>query len=100
MPKIFISYRRNDSASNAGRIYDRLEGHRSGDRGPGRRLPHPQHPRGAGHGHFVVVPSEEGVKELLIRAEAIGFRLKMFAEAAAKDKGVTVRFDPRRNYSR
>ena len=27
MPKIFISYRRNDSASNAGRIYDRLEGH-------------------------------------------------------------------------
>ena len=26
MPKIFISYRRNDSASNAGRIYDRLEG--------------------------------------------------------------------------
>ena len=27
MPRIFISYRRNDSASNAGRIYDRLEGH-------------------------------------------------------------------------
>ncbi len=27
MPKIFISYRRNDSASNAGRIFDRLEGH-------------------------------------------------------------------------
>ncbi len=27
MPKIFISYRRNDSATNAGRIYDRLEGH-------------------------------------------------------------------------
>ncbi len=27
MPKIFISYRRDDSASNAGRIYDRLEGH-------------------------------------------------------------------------
>ena len=26
MPMIFISYRRNDSASNAGRIYDRLEG--------------------------------------------------------------------------
>jgi len=26
MPKIFISYRRDDSASNAGRIYDRLEG--------------------------------------------------------------------------
>ncbi len=26
MPKVFISYRRNDSASNAGRIYDRLEG--------------------------------------------------------------------------
>ncbi len=27
MPKIFISYRRNDSATHAGRIYDRLEGH-------------------------------------------------------------------------
>ncbi len=27
MPKIFISYRRNDSATSAGRIYDRLEGH-------------------------------------------------------------------------
>ncbi len=27
MPRIFISYRRNDSASNAGRIYDRLESH-------------------------------------------------------------------------
>ncbi len=27
MPRIFISYRRSDSASNAGRIYDRLEGH-------------------------------------------------------------------------
>ncbi len=27
MPRIFMSYRRNDSASNAGRIYDRLEGH-------------------------------------------------------------------------
>ncbi len=27
MPRIFISYRRNDSASNAGRIFDRLEGH-------------------------------------------------------------------------
>ncbi len=26
MPKIFISYRRNDSATSAGRIYDRLEG--------------------------------------------------------------------------
>ncbi len=26
MPKIFISYRRNDSAPSAGRIYDRLEG--------------------------------------------------------------------------
>ncbi len=26
MPKIFTSYRRNDSDSNAGRIYDRLEG--------------------------------------------------------------------------
>ena len=42
-------------------------------------------------GHFVVVPSEEGVKELLIRAEAIGFRLKMFTEAAAKDKGKGLR---------
>ncbi len=27
MPKIFISYRRDDSASQAGRLYDRLEGH-------------------------------------------------------------------------
>ncbi len=27
MPRIFISYRRNDSATSAGRIYDRLEGH-------------------------------------------------------------------------
>ena len=27
MPKIFISYRRNDSASNAGRIYDHLINH-------------------------------------------------------------------------
>ena len=27
MPKIFISYRRNDSAAHTGRIYDRLEGH-------------------------------------------------------------------------
>ena len=27
MPKIFISYRRSDSAAHAGRIYDRLEGH-------------------------------------------------------------------------
>ena len=27
MPRIFISYRRNDSATGAGRIYDRLEGH-------------------------------------------------------------------------
>ena len=27
MPKIFISYRRNDSAPSTGRIYDRLEGH-------------------------------------------------------------------------
>ena len=27
MPKIFISYRHNDSAAHAGRIYDRLEGH-------------------------------------------------------------------------
>ncbi len=27
MPKIFISYRRNDSATSAGRIFDRLEGH-------------------------------------------------------------------------
>ena len=27
MPKIFISYRRDDAASNAGRIYDRLGGH-------------------------------------------------------------------------
>ncbi len=26
MPRIFISYRRNDSATSAGRIYDRLEG--------------------------------------------------------------------------
>ncbi len=26
MPKIFISYRRSDSAAHAGRIYDRLEG--------------------------------------------------------------------------
>jgi hypothetical protein len=26
MPKIVISYRRNDSATSAGRIYDRLEG--------------------------------------------------------------------------
>ncbi len=26
MPKIFISYRRNDSATSSGRIYDRLEG--------------------------------------------------------------------------
>ncbi len=27
MPRIFISYRRNDSASNAGRIYDHLINH-------------------------------------------------------------------------
>ncbi len=27
MPRIFISYRRDDSASQAGRLYDRLEGH-------------------------------------------------------------------------
>ena len=27
MPKIFISYRRGDSAAHTGRIYDRLEGH-------------------------------------------------------------------------
>ena len=27
MPKIFISYRRDDSAGHAGRLYDRLEGH-------------------------------------------------------------------------
>ncbi len=27
MPKIFISYRRDDSATSAGRLYDRLEGH-------------------------------------------------------------------------
>ncbi len=27
MPKIFISYRRDDSAAHTGRIYDRLEGH-------------------------------------------------------------------------
>ncbi len=27
MPKIFISYRRDDSAAHSGRIYDRLEGH-------------------------------------------------------------------------
>ena len=27
MPKIFISYRRDDSSSQAGRLYDRLEGH-------------------------------------------------------------------------
>ncbi len=27
MPKTFISYRRNDSASNAGRIYDHLINH-------------------------------------------------------------------------
>ena len=27
MPKIFISYRRDDSAAQAGRLYDRLEGH-------------------------------------------------------------------------
>ncbi len=27
MPKIFISYRRDDSAAHAGRLYDRLEGH-------------------------------------------------------------------------
>ena len=27
MPKIFISYRRNDSATSAGRIFDRLEGY-------------------------------------------------------------------------
>ncbi len=27
LPKIFISYRRNDSATSAGRLYDRLEGH-------------------------------------------------------------------------
>ena len=27
MPKTFISYRRDDSASQAGRLYDRLEGH-------------------------------------------------------------------------
>lgn len=27
MPRIFISYRRDDSAAHAGRLYDRLEGH-------------------------------------------------------------------------
>ncbi len=27
MAKIFISYRRDDSAAHAGRLYDRLEGH-------------------------------------------------------------------------
>ena len=27
MPRIFISYRRDDSAGHAGRLYDRLEGH-------------------------------------------------------------------------
>ncbi len=27
MPKIFISYRRDDSATSAGRLYDRLEYH-------------------------------------------------------------------------
>ena len=27
MPRMFISYRRDDSASQAGRLYDRLEGH-------------------------------------------------------------------------
>ncbi len=27
MPKIFISYRRDDSAAHAGRLYDRLEYH-------------------------------------------------------------------------
>jgi len=27
MPRIFISYRRDDSSSQAGRLYDRLEGH-------------------------------------------------------------------------
>ncbi len=27
MPRIFISYRRDDSAAYGGRIFDRLEGH-------------------------------------------------------------------------